>query len=390
MFDRKAPEGNVTEQERLVRAIHASGRRLCVAAAAGGAGAISALAAVPGASRTLIDARVPYSLNALAGFLDRRPDKACSAETAMDLALKALRDAISLVPENSTVLLGVGVSACLATDRPRRGAERCFVSVATQRTQISRFVAFRKGDLSRSEQERACTALILDCIAEGCEIEERAPLKLGPGQAVSTTALPPEYWLKRLEEGFLDWVAWDNAGVFTASRRAPKALIPGSFKPVHRGHLGLAAAASRILGSEVEFEISMRNVDKPPIAASEVLSRVRQFGSGRSGFVTRAPTFVEKARLFPGCTFVIGADTAPRVVEPAYYGDSPAAMRLALREIAGLGCNFLVAGRACPDGAFITLADVPVPPEFARLFWAIPVSDFRIDVSSSELRSSRP
>ena len=32
--------------------------------------------------------------------------------------------------------------------------------------------------------------------------------------------------------------------------------------------------------------------------------------------------FDGKARLFPGCAFVVGADTAKRVVDPKYYGNS--------------------------------------------------------------------
>lgn len=29
-----------------------------------------------------------------------------------------------------------------------------------------------------------------------------------------------------------------------------------------------------------------------------------------------------QARLFPGCAFVVGADTAKRIIDPRYYGNS--------------------------------------------------------------------
>jgi len=48
--------------------------------------------------------------------------------------------------------------------------------------------------------------------------------------------------------------------------------------------------------------------------------------------LTRAPTFREKARVLPGCTFVIGADTARRLVDPRYYEGSQARMIAALAE----------------------------------------------------------
>jgi hypothetical protein len=49
--------------------------------------------------------------------------------------------------------------------------------------------------------------------------------------------------------------------------------------------------------------------------------------------------------LFPSTTFVIGADTAERLVAPKYYGDDEARMHVALEEIANLGSSFLVAVR---------------------------------------------
>ncbi len=61
-------------------------------------------------------------------------------------------------------------------------------------------------------------------------------------------------------------------------------------------------------------------------------------------------------------------------------------MREALDEIAGLGCRFLVAGRANDAGQFTTVGEAPIPPEYRGLFSAIPETDFRIDLSSTRLR----
>ena len=110
------------------------------------------------------------------------------------------------------------------------------------------------------------------------------------------------------------------------SRSAPRALLPGSFDPLHRGHLGLADAAETELGLPVALELSLSNVDKPDLAPAEIARRVGQVGGRRPIVIDSAPTFVEKSRLFPGAVFVIGADTAIRVVDPAYYGANRAAM----------------------------------------------------------------
>src|SRR5262249_18495733 len=136
-------------------------------------------------------------------------------------------------------------------------------------------------------------------------------------------------------------------------------------------------------------EISVINVDKPPLAAPEVRNRLAQFAWRARVELTRAPTFLEKSRLFPGSTFVIGADTAERLVAARYYGGDDERMAPAPQETADRGSSFLVAVRIDAAGRVRSLADVSVPPRFAPLFTAIPEGRFRLDSSSSDIRARR-
>jgi hypothetical protein len=162
-------------------------------------------------------------------------------------------------------------------------------------------------------------------------------------------------------------------------------VLPGSFNPLHIGHETLVATAAHMLGAPVTFELSALNVDKPALRVTEIRDRVGQFAGKWPVVVTRALAFHQKARLFPGCTFVIGWDTAVRLVAPRYYGGDELEMLIALKGIRDLGCRFWVAGRL--DGAcFRTLEDVAVPRALAGMFSPIPESLFRCDASSTELR----
>ncbi len=165
----------------------------------------------------------------------------------------------------------------------------------------------------------------------------------------------------------------------------PKAVLPGSFNPLHHGHTSLAQAAARHLGVEVHFELSIANADKPELPHDEVERRVAQFAGVGPVWVTRAATFEAKADLFPGAAFVLGWDTAVRVIDPKYYGGEPG-RDAALRKLLARGCRLVVGGRTDSKGAFRMWDGGGLAEEFAGLFVPLAEADFRVDVSSTELR----
>jgi len=171
-------------------------------------------------------------------------------------------------------------------------------------------------------------------------------------------------------------------------RPRPDVLFPGSFAPLHAGHLALAAAAGRHLGRVVHYEISTRNVDKPDLPPDEVARRVAQFDGVGPVWLTAAPTFAEKADLFPGVAFVLGYDTAVRLVDPKYYGGSPEARDAALRHLLTRGCRMVIGGRIDAAGVFRVWNAAECAAEFAPLLTALTEEDFRADVSSTALRAA--
>src|SRR5437868_3232769 len=104
----------------LIEALHREAPyRYVLALTGGGAAAAAQLLNVPGGSRTLLEVVIPYGENALAEFLGRTPEQFCSPATGLALARRALERARSLAPGQEVA--GVGCTASLATDRPKKG-----------------------------------------------------------------------------------------------------------------------------------------------------------------------------------------------------------------------------------------------------------------------------
>jgi len=188
----------------------------------------------------------------------------------------------------------------------------------------------------------------------------------------------------------------------------------------------------------VLFELSLTNADKPPMEVAEAARRVRLFANcldataGGDGptlpedvsmpddwgiLLTSAPLFVQKvdtlgpyvapslasvpfldetgaAKTRRKMTFIIGTDTMVRIINPKYYGDRVEDMLAAVREMGEAGVHFVVGGRLeqgkgeDEEPKFVTGEDELefLPPDVRDMFSIIQEEDFRLDLSSTELR----
>jgi len=377
--------------QQLISTLHASGRKAALAITGGGSGAIGELLRVPGGSRLLIEAQVPYDGLALATFLGFAPAQASSSDTAIAMARTARARAARLMPAG-TDLVGLGVTAALVSDRPRKGEHRFHIAYANSAGIAHCTCVMAKGRRDRAAEEDLVSRAIVLWLARACGITAPSPRSLIDAdehyaETVVAAGDTAGDTIDQLLAGELDRVTVQPDGQMMLSAPQPLVLLPGSFNPLHEGHVLLARVAEELRQQPLAFEISVTNVDKPPLAGETVRHRLAQFAWKSPVELTRAPTFVDKSRLFPGTTFVVGADTAERLVAPKYYGDDEVRMHNALEEIANSGSSFLVAVRIDAAGRVRALNDIPVPRHYADLFTEIPEHRFRLDTSSSEIRA---
>jgi Cytidylyltransferase-like len=368
---------------QVVAQIHATPITLVLEFTGAGSLALFWLHSVPGSSRTILEATDRYAATALTDLLGHAPATSVAQETAAAMAIQAYRRAMRL-SDGATPCLGIACTATITTDRAKRGDHHCWIAVRDSAGVTSYGLVLTKGLRDRLAEETVVSQLLLHGISEACGTAAQVDVDVRDDEAITTAreALPDP--LAQLLDGAAQSVTVAPDGIPTMDQPVTGAILSGSFNPLHAGHERLAEAASATLGRPVTFELPIVNADKPPLSYAEIERRLAQFRWRYTAVLSRAALFRDKATLFPGCVFIVGYDTAVRLVEPRYYG-STTERDAALAAIRAAGCRFLVAGRLL-DGSYRTLADIAVPAAARDLFSALPESAFRVDLSSSAIR----
>lgn len=380
---------STADQPEFISRIHDAPGLLVLCATGGGSLAISSLLEVPGASRTVLEAAVPYAAEALARWLGAQPEQFCSEATARAMAMAAYLKAREYVTSSTQQpVAGIGCTASLASDRPKRGPHRIHLALQTDALTLAQSVELVKGRRTREEEEGVTATLILNLVADFKQLPQRLAVALAPDELLlGHRAIAGLAWRRLLSGAESLAGASMHADGSARSLDGRRVVFPGAFHPRHDAHRAMAKLAAQLTGGHVEHEISIVNVDKPPIDFIEMERRAEQFAADEGLWFTRAATFVEKADLFPGATFVVGIDTIVRIADAKYYGGEPG-RDAALAALARAGCRFLVFGRY-HEGRFQSLGHLKLPEPLMRLCGEVPAEAFRIDLSSTALRLGR-
>lgn len=354
----------------------------CVASGAG-AGIQQALWETAGASGYLAGCAFPYAQYETDRFLGYMPTSYCSADESVELAMEAYCRACESLPRGQRPV-GLAVTASVASTHDHRGEHRIHAAAITPERAIRyTYMVEKGGPRRRGPDGHAADNIGLFMLRAILDLDDRAVAR--------TVEEVSEQTLRRMFFQYpyhgpngrrLAALPTDDFGV---------ALLPGSFNPIHQGHRAMAQLAhiESTINKPVVYVLTADSPHKPRLTTRELLSRVAMFRRERSEhpetavlFTQDDPLFIDKARQHPGSTFVIGADTAIRMLDPQ-WGPEIDPM---LQEFWRLGTVFYVFGREI-DGVYVSAQDVitkHVPEQHRPLFHGMPHQ--MAPISSTELR----
>ena len=416
--------------QKLITEIHATPTKAVVVATGGGSGVFPLLLDQGGGSNTLIAGLLPWNEKETVALLGFTPEKFASEKTARHLAVAAYNRAVGvpLVSDPAHDFIGVACSSSLQRTPDERDGRRHVIYAALHTASKTIAVTVDlfsdpmptitigtetkplKADayMVRRVEEEVNSRLLFHLIAVGCgcatgpwhpKQEELFPLLpdwLHCRILWTESALLGHDRMSALARNQTGSIAFrcqaDARGVAIAPlaggwSNAPL-LFPGAFNPLHVGHVEMVDVASAFHKMPCSLELSLANFSKPDLDWIEVERRLQQIATlwldrGHSEpidvYITRAALFTDKVLVFPGATFVMGVDTAQRIV------DDKASVESLKARLQGLHNRFFVFGRDC-GGKYLGGDDLFLPAWFQNsTTW----SEHRLEyahVSSTELR----
>lgn len=295
-------------------------KKFVLAITGGGTGALGEMLHDGGASKWLLEANIPYSKEALIAYTRYKPDHFCSRDQALNLAVTSYLRAQKYSNDSVDQLIGIGATSRLYTGHLEREGRvnETWVAMHSDKETKTWHVVFTSRN--RREQEHIVASIIQSVVENGWVPDDIYKL-MSDGEVVVPMVQRCPKELSGLFNGETKtYFIYGNKQVPPNDWHDNSLLFPGSFNPLHEGHIAMAEKAFELTGKSVYFEICILNTDKPPLDYMRVQERIEQIQQKlekKEWFggvvISNTPYFIQKASYTPFRDYIVGVDTANRL-----------------------------------------------------------------------------
>jgi len=379
---------------------------------------------VGGASKFMLGCTIPYNPKAFDEFVGRKVDCGyCSQLGAIMLAQASYRKAMAICFENNEPTqecVGIGASAAIATDRDRRGEDHIFFAYVNSSGLYVADFKLIKGN-QRLSQGKACNELLMAIVVEATlgnmdlhysmeqymirytiddidnsyhrympedkwfmvpkkfsyfeytKLQEDIGTEDSEDTEYKLSALVNDETIVFLDKNgeFDDWNDYKDV--------VRHVVFPGTFNPLHIGHIRMAEIVEETYGLEVVFELSLSTADKGTVDVNQVMSKASQFLGRWPVLISgnKNNLLIDKARMYKPEGFIVGEDTLERLIDPFYYHHDAKLMDEVFEEFSILGVKLYTFRRQISESHIIQLMDMTT------------VVSEEFDISSTEIRGNK-
>lgn len=309
--------------KEIASIINAGRHKFFLAITGGGTSFIGDYISHGGASKVLIGAYIPYAQSTFDDFIRGKVERYASEEGARRLALASHREVLKAGVAVKDAL-GVGASCSIASTSPEREGRKHRFYVATHKydgTHVAELI-LNQGR-SRAEEEQIVKHLISNMMLSVIT-EEIPPYGMRVDQLAGEVFRMRGYNALPDLADFYNGAGWiDAMPNFDSKQSETLVIYPGSWNPIHDGHLAIKNLAQEILGAPVILEFTINNTDKARIDYLDLKYRLEQLNP-HNYILTRASFFRSKVallkELYPRkkLIFVVGEDTWSRIWNKEY------------------------------------------------------------------------
>lgn len=310
------------ELEKIIKQIHDTPYKFFATLSGAGGSFVSEFLKYSGASKNLLGFYIPYSKELFDEFTGVKMENYSSISASRILAVKSFEKAKKICKEEFAI--GIGAACSIATEGERIGRLHKLNIAFHKFNETKYFSITLNPTRTREEEEKICLEILIKMLALACNVKCSLNTYFANTETLKEEGYICISEIVDLFNGKLSHIQFSNYNI----PNKLEVFYSGSFNPIHEAHIAILNKAYKVLNKEIGFELSLSNVDKPPMDFIDINNRTNSLSKFGRVLITNSPKYIDKIKVIKKYNpsikeiiFIVGIDTWDRIFDEKYYSN---------------------------------------------------------------------